>query len=295
MKFHFFPLFLSTMLLIPTSARELRLERNEVSGTIKVFDGSRKEALVTQHARPDFRPYLHPILAPDGKGILTEYQPGHHKHQTGLYWGITRLNGRDYFHHPEGGYWKRNSFRTIKDKGPTVSWETVYHLLDEKGQSVLAETQQWEMKASDKQYILDLTWNGLAIKEITIGKYNYGGLFLRMPWRKGIEGAAVNAEGHRNQQAEGKRSSWVDVGLKVDGREDFAHIAILDHPKNTDYPQPWRVDHQLGVGPVRARFGDWKIEKGKTETIRHRILVYTGPLNESLINEQKKAISEGSK
>ena len=39
------------------------------------------------------RPYIHPIVSPDGKGILTEYSPGHHKHQTGLYWGFTRING----------------------------------------------------------------------------------------------------------------------------------------------------------------------------------------------------------
>ena len=41
----------------------------------------------------DHRPYLHPIISPDGKGVLTEYSPGHHKHQTGLYWGFTRING----------------------------------------------------------------------------------------------------------------------------------------------------------------------------------------------------------
>jgi hypothetical protein len=30
---------------------------------------------VTQVARPDFRPYLHPLRAPDGRGVLTEGCP----------------------------------------------------------------------------------------------------------------------------------------------------------------------------------------------------------------------------
>ena len=38
-----------------------------------------------------------------------------------------------------------------------------------------------------------LDWMGKAISDITIGEYDYGGLFLRMPWHEGMEGEAVNA------------------------------------------------------------------------------------------------------
>ena len=48
-----------------------------------------------QNANSGHRPYLHPIIAPDGNGSITEYSPGHHKHQTGLYWGFTRINGNN--------------------------------------------------------------------------------------------------------------------------------------------------------------------------------------------------------
>ena len=43
-------------------------------------------------------------------------------------------------------------------------------------------------------------WNGEAKTDVTIGKYDYGGLFLRMPWRKGINGEVVNAARQRNEQ-----------------------------------------------------------------------------------------------
>ena len=110
----------------------LTILQDEGAGTLSVFRKGSSEVLVTQNAKPNFRPYLHPINSPDGKGQLTEYSPGHHKHQTGLYWGFTRVNGegapmdtvhkyfykkdkfpemeksigRDFFHHPEGEYWK---------------------------------------------------------------------------------------------------------------------------------------------------------------------------------------------
>ena len=101
--------------------------------------------------------------------------------------------------------------------------------------------------------MLDLDWRGEAQTDVTIGKYDYGGLFLRMPWRQGIAGEVVNAARQRNERAEGQRAMWIDVGMQVEGRNDLAHVAIFDHPDNAGYPQAWRVDGQLGVGSARSR------------------------------------------
>jgi putative membrane-bound dehydrogenase-like protein len=258
----------------------LHLQQNESAETISVFRGSEKTPILVQNAKANFRPYLHPIVAPDGKGVLTEYSPGHHKHQTGIYWGYTRVNGRDYFHHPEGDYWKRVSVKIIEAKGEKVKWQTVYDLLDENGKAVLTETQNWTMRQKDGKYLLDLEWNGEAQTDVTIGKYDYGGLFVRMPWKEGIKGEVVNAARQRNEKAEGQPAMWVDISMEVAGRSDMAHIAILDHPENKGYPQTWRVDGQLGAGPARARKGDWFIKKGETEVIKHELVVYTGELND---------------
>ncbi|MGA0560179.1 PVC-type heme-binding CxxCH protein [Larkinella sp. VNQ87] len=264
----------------PEPAKKLLLKQDMKTGTLSVFRPGGKTPILVQNAKADFRPYLHPIVAPDGKGVLTEYSPGHHKHQTGLYWGFTRVNGRDYFHHPQGDYWRRVSAKIIQATGAEVKWQTVYELLDEKGQAVLTETQNWSMREKAGKFLLDLEWKGKANTDVRIGKYDYGGLFLRMPWREGIKGEVINAARQRNEKAEGQRAMWVDVGMQVEGRNDLAHIAIFDHPENKGYPQPWRVDGQLGIGPARARTGDWTIKKGDTEIIRHQLVVYTGDLND---------------
>ncbi len=261
------------------------------TGTIEVFREGQSEPILTQVAKGDHRPYLHPIVAPDGKGYVTEYSPGHHKHQTGIYWGFTRVNSRDYFHHPADGYWKRVSARVIQAEGQDVSWETVYDLLDENGESILTETQTWNIHDDEGQFDLDLVWKGEAKIDVTIGKYDYGGLFVRMPWTPGIKGEAVNAARQHNARAEGQRAMWLDVGMQVEGRDDLVHVAIFDHSDNKGFPQHWRVDGQLGVGPIRAREADWKIAKGDTETIKHRLVIYTGELSGLDLTEQWKRYS----
>src|SRR5690606_32816282 len=140
-----------------------------------------------------------------------------------------------------------------------------------------------------------LEWKGEAKTDVTIGEYDYGGLFLRMPWHEGIPGEVVNAARQRNEKAEGQRAMWVDVGMQVEGRDDLAHVAIFDHKDNERFPQPWRVDDQLGVGPALARLGDWKIPKGKTETIRHRLVVYSGAMNDvELIDAWEKYVGDST-
>jgi putative heme-binding domain-containing protein len=269
------------------ATENLRLGRDEKAGTISVYRANLANPILTQSARPGQRPFLHPIVAPDGKGVLTEFSPGHHKHQTGLYWGFTRVNGRDFFHNLKSDYWKRNSVQILAQSGQTVSWQTSYDLLDDKGQAVLTQTQTWTMSSSNQEHTLDLNWQGTAKTDVTIGKWNYGGLFLRMPWHKEkTKGEVINSALQKNNQAEGKRAVWVDVGMDIEDRDDWGHIAIFDHPKNSDFPLPWRVDGQLGIGPSRAILGDWKIPKGQTETIRHRFLIHTGKLNPEALTKK---------
>jgi putative membrane-bound dehydrogenase-like protein len=267
----------------------LTIRHDERAGTIAIFRAGRSEPILVQNAAPHTRPYLHPIATPDGRGVITELSPAHHKHQTGLFWGFTRVNGRDYFHNPGEEYWRRVS-ATVSEGSRTapnndVRWQTSYDLLDEAGRAVLTQTERWTFRevaaaGSSGRFELDLEWRGEAKTDVTIGQYDYGGLFLRMPWREGIRGEVVNAARQRDARAEGQRAMWLDVGMQVEGRQDMAHVAIFDHPENIGYPQAWRVDGQLGVGAARSRAADWTIKKGETEIIRHRLVIYTGTLND---------------
>jgi putative membrane-bound dehydrogenase-like protein len=261
----------------------LVIRPDEAAHTIAVFRQGARQPLVTQHAPPDGRPYLHPIAAPDGTGVLTEVSPAHHPHQTGVYWGLTRVNGRDYFHNRDGNYWRRVSAAVTRggaEAADEVRWQTVYDLIDESGRAVLTTTERWSVREIGGRLLADLEWRAEARIDVTIGQYDYGGLFVRMPWRDGVRAEVVNAARQRNARADGQRAMWIDIGIELDARSDPAHVAIFDHPDNTGYPQPWRVDEQFGVGSARSRTGDFRLPAGATEILRHQLVVYTGTLDD---------------
>lgn len=266
----------------------LRIVKDQKEGSISIIHEENPELILTHMVKPDERPYIHPLIAPDGNGVMTEYRPAHHPHQTGIYWGLKKVNGRDYFMKWQEDYWRRVSATVIEDHGPKVKWQTVYNMLDEKGHTVMVETQNWSMQHFEGQYVLDLEWTGEAKMDVVMEKFYVGGLFVRMPWVKGTEGEIVNASGQVTMDAEGQRAIWNDIGIKLDGRSDFAHIAILDHPNNKAFPTPWRVDNEMGMGPSRQILGDWKIAKGEKEIIRYRLLIYTGDINKAVITDSWK-------
>ncbi|MCM4150448.1 dehydrogenase [Arenibacter sp. N53] len=295
--------------LLSGSVSLFKVEQGE--DVIRVFGQNGSTALVTQNIKSDFRPFIHPIIAPGSEVALTQYSPGHHPHQTGLYWGFTRVNGtgakpeelkkwfydknkpediqkkigRDFFHNPGPDYWQRVSTQILIAEGAEVKWQAVYNMLDASKTPILKETQIWTFKEKEGKYILGLEWQGEALTDITINEFDYGGLFLRMPWEKGIEGEVENAARQKNEKAEGKRAMWVDAGMKIDGLDEWGHIAIFDHPDNDNFPQTWRVDGQLGIGPVRSRMGDWHIKKGEIKTIQHQIVAYSGKLDPVKMND----------
>jgi hypothetical protein len=67
--------------------------------------------------------------------------------------------------------------------------------------------------------------------------------------------------------------------MEIEGLDQWGHIVIMDHPGNAGYPSYWRVDGQLGVGPIRAKMADWHIKKGEAEIIRKQIVAFSGTLD----------------
>ena len=255
------------------------------SGGIAVFRPGLKQPIFAFNAPEDGRPYVHPMLAPDGAGILTEFSPGHHKHQTGIYVGFLKVNGRDYFHNRTADHFRRTAFKhAMNSEG--VAFTSAYELLDKDKKPQLVETQAWVFRDFTKTYSIDLTLTLKAHADVTFDKHDYGDLFLRMPWKNQPDAKAINSEGLINGKAEGQKARWIDIGMTVDGRKDAAHIAVLSHS-----PALWRVDGQLGVGPAPSRAGAWKIAKGESVTLRYRFLVYTGDFQRDQVEAESKAFS----
>lgn len=241
-----FSLVALSLMMLPTFGRadaNLRVEGRK-DGGISIHRPTLDMPLLVFNAPEDGRPFVHPLLAPDGKGVLTEYSPGHHKHQTGIYVGFLKVNGRDYFHNRGGDHFRRTGFKhAMNSEG--VAWTSTYELLDKEKKPQLVETQSWLFRDFTNTYLIDFTWSAKANSDVTFDKHDYGGLFLRMPWKNQPGARAVNSEGLVNGKPEGQKARWVDIGMSVEGRKDAGHIAVISHD-----PVLWRVDGQLGVGPA---------------------------------------------
>ena len=261
----------------------------EEDSKVKVFRSGEKSPLFVYNAFADMRPYAHPIMSPDLKTVLTEIHPGHHKHQTGLYWGFKDINGIDYFHNPRVGiygkkqYYKRNKL-AIDNEASKKSWSLEYDLYDNDDNAQMKEKQTWEIIDCKDHYLVDLVWEATALTKLNFKQQKYGGLFLRMPWKKGIQGQATNSKG-KTKKLDQKRSNWIDVGMKIEDNTEQSHITIIDNPENPGYPSHWRVDWQLGAGPSPSITGSWQLEKGQSITYKYRFLVYSGKTDKKLIEK----------
>ena len=180
----------------------VRVEERK-DGGIAIFRPTVKEPLLVFNAPEDGRPYIHPLLAPDGNGAITEFSPGHHKHQTGIYVGFLKVNGRDYFHNRGGDHFRRSGFKhSMSSEG--VQWTSTYQLLDKDKNAQLIETQTWHFRDFTKTYLIDFTWVAHAKADVAFDKHEYGGLFIRMPWKNQPGAKAINSAGDVNNKAEGQ-------------------------------------------------------------------------------------------
>lgn len=275
---NFFPL------ATPTATPLTQLKFDFKSNRIAIYRGNDTLPILVQNADANTRPFIHPILAPDGKGILTQNMPPDHPWQHGLYVGLNKVN--------ETGFWEETdqdgSFHPAPLQSPIlvgnqISWQVKTEWRDATGNTMLMETQTWKFVDSTDHFELDLDWSLQALIDITFGKYAYGGLFLRMPFQGGEESNAINSEGKLNDAAEAQKARWVDISMPISGRVDKAGITLMDHPTNPGYPSPWRVDGQLGTSPSRCIAGDWSLKKGNSTTSKYRLYIHVGDINKSKI------------
>jgi hypothetical protein len=166
-----------------------------------------------------------------------------------------------------------------------VQWTSTYELLDKDKNAQLVETQTWKFRDFTNTFLVDFTWSAKAQTDVTFDKHEYGGLFVRMPWKNQPGARATNSQGQTNSKAEGQKANWVDIGMTVDGRKDDVHVAVISRD-----PVLWRVDGQLGVGPAPSRAGAWTIKKGDTATFNYRFYIYTGELQHDRVDSEWKAL-----
>ncbi len=268
------------------------------NGCLFVEDVALGRVILQHNARPGLMPYIHPLRL--GRACLTADSPWHHPHQHGIQVAFTSVNGCDFWHYPGQrpdqmvGLIEPNTPRIVSSEPPAWTIETVWRHKD--GSHLLAGQQDWSLSEEGELLLLDLDWTLRSIAEVTIGKYPYGGLFVRMPFHYFYGATVVNSAGLQGDDTEQQAAAWVDLHMPLettrrleDGSFDNSPIqggiAVFDHPGNRGHPVQWRVDGQRGINPSPCIQGDIELPAGSALRLRYRLVLHAEPLPEGRLDD----------
>ena len=230
--------------------------------------------LVTYVMDPALRPYLHPVKDPSGKTTLTQDKPADHPWQHGIFTGLHKVNGVDFWSEKEGKLQFKRLLDVIQEQDH-VGWRALVEWVAPDGKVVLEEEQFVKVYApsSASGYNVDFDWTLRAKNEaVKIGKHEYGGFAVRMDFDGSP--AHLNSNGERDKATADKRAAWCNVSRRF-GDKTYG-IAVFDHPSNAGFPAMWRVDAQGLINPSPSLQGDWSIEPGRERTFHYRLAVHEG-------------------
>ena len=252
----------------------ISMRENQLVVQARVPNHAEPVDLVTYVMDPALRPYLHPVKDPTGQVTLTEDKPGDHPWQHGIFTGLHQVNGHDFWTEKAG----RQRFVRLTDlvqEQDHVGWRSVSEWVTAEGEVLLEEAQTVtvSLPTSAAAYTIDFDWTLQAgEKSVKIGRYDYGGVAVRMVFDAAHR--ILNANGATNQAAAGQRATWCDVSRPFD--TTTYGIALLDHPSNLGYPSSWRVDGQGLINPSRSLQGDWSVDAHQSRTFHYRAVVHQG-------------------
>ncbi|PCJ59050.1 MAG: hypothetical protein COA79_11875 [Planctomycetota bacterium] len=267
---------------------QTRLENDR----LQIVNAQSNKPILVQHASENRRPYIHPIVAPHGHGVLTENEPGHHLWQHGLYTGLHGVNDMDFW--TEGlsanglkadGTFHPEPIDLINHDMNHVIWEVNTIWRSRTEEDMLLEKQTWNFQAFEEHYYLDLEWELKALIDIEFAQCAYGGLFLRMPYRAEIGASFENSEGLKFKEADSTKAQWGSVSMPTSDSSS-AGIAIMDHPSNPAFPTPWRVDSGYGLSPSPCINGKRILKKSNSSKETYRLYIYEGDVDVEKINKE---------
>ena len=78
------------------------------------------------------------------------------------------------------------------------------------GGQVLADRHHWSLRPGPGQLrLLDLDWTLRALTDVRVDDHAYGGLYVRMPFRRALGATVLNSAGQRDDAAKQQLAKWV--------------------------------------------------------------------------------------
>ena len=273
---------------IPGQGKYIRLVD---PGVLEIRLGEREVA--KYRFRKDLpKPYLYPVLGPDGKSV-TEDAPSDHVHHHSLYFSHDEVSGYSFWLEGRGSSPIRHEkFVQIYDQQERPGFTSVNAWMG-GDKPLLRDTRTFRFIPLEKgEYLIDICITFEALdREVTFGQTKEAGLpGLRVAPEmrvRGGQGRMVNSEGGVNEkELWSKPAKWVDyTGQRADGT--WVGIASMAHPSNRPYPPAW---HARDYGLLGTNYTNWHepktIKPGESWTLKHRFYVHWGKTEDAKIVTQ---------
>jgi len=283
---------------------------NFTSGGQPMFSYQMEPGPVPEGVLPVFRhgAHLHPVFTPGGRLVTGDHPPDHRWHR-GIWmaWTHTEFEGRkpDFWNLGKGDGADKAGAKLLAEvrfASLEKSWSGPVHggfvsrhrFIDhavEPAKDALKET--WEVTAfrvnagGTPLNMIDLvsTQTCASSSALKLPKYFYGGLGVRgnQLWNPVDAVSMLTSNGDDRKRGDSTKGRWVHLGGDVDGAA--AGLAILIHPSNFRFPQPFRINPknpQICIAPSQE--GDWEITPGKPYVSRYRIVVADGKPDAALLD-----------
>ena len=285
------------------------------------------------------KPVLYPVHAANGtvvtRGFPLNPRPGDptdHPHHIGIWFNFENLNGLDFWNNSyaipqskKSAYGWIRTDRILEAKSGKTG-VLAYHAnwTNQQKEIILQETTRFEFSGDANQRIIDRVTTLKADMDAVFKDAKDGMLGLRLAHELQIPDAAdqkftddkgnvtvvkggsdhvangtyLTSAGKTGNDAWSTRGVWCKVYAKMG--TDSVSIAIIDHPKNVNYPTFW---HARGYGLFAANplgekiFTNGKSEKnltlkkGESVTFRYRIVITNG--SETISTAKLNELAEG--
>jgi len=246
-------------------------------------------------------PYFWPVNGPaSGKSVTTETsQPYPHHHS--LFFGCDRVNGGNYWQESnEHGQIVSQGPKLIETSGKRVVFTDKCLWQRDANEPVILDLRRVVITApSEGLRLIDFEISLVPLTDVEILKTNHALFSARVVPELSVEagGTLINAEGKTSEKGTwGVASPWCDYSGQREGITEG--IAILQHPDNRWFPSKWFTRDYGFFSPAPMfwlKGGHLELPKGRTLTLRYRVVVHSGDAKTAAIAEAFEQYKQSAK
>ncbi len=281
---------LALLLLVAAGgwAQPLEMRAETTENAVHIYAG---ESLFTTYLVNEAQkyPYFYPVNGPrSGESVTTEStEPYPHHHS--LFFGCDRVNGGNYWQQSlDRGQIVSQAINVVENSSQKIAFENKCIWQRPEALSPFEDKRRIEFSAPEEDIrLIDFEITLTALMPVRIEKSNHALFSARVVPELSVEqgGTLVNAEGLKGEEETwGKKSPWCDYFGERDGVVEG--IAIMSHPQNRWYPEPWFTRNYGFFSPTPMQWledGHVDFEQGERLQLKYRVVVHQGDTQEASI------------